>query len=124
MCHEQPESMSHMFSRPPSITSESELEMFLEDLPMRKMPVKSLRAAHARGILTGEIKVAQRSTRSGHDLLELLLVSEAVLLLIVTLVAGVIPVGVVILVGGVEVLPLGTVDDEVGGATALEAAHV
>jgi hypothetical protein len=50
--------MSHMFSRPPSITSESELEMFLEDLPMRKMPVKSLRAAHARGILTGEIKVA------------------------------------------------------------------
>jgi hypothetical protein len=30
--------------------------------------------------------------------------------------------GVVILVGGVELLPLGAVDDEVGGIIALEAA--
>jgi hypothetical protein len=59
----------------------------------------------------------------GHDLLEflLLLISESVLL-VVTLVAGVVPVDVVILVGGFELLPLGTVGDEVGGITALKAA--
>jgi hypothetical protein len=45
-----------------------------------------------------------------------------VVLLVVTLVAGVILVGVVILVGGVELLPLGAVGDEVGGVTSLEAA--
>jgi hypothetical protein len=45
-----------------------------------------------------------------------------VLLLIVTLVAGVILVVVVVIVGGVELLPLGTVGNEVGGVTALEAA--
>jgi hypothetical protein len=44
-----------------------------------------------------------------------------VVLLVVTLVAGVILVGVVILVGGVELLPLGAVGDEVG-VTSLEAA--
>jgi hypothetical protein len=45
-----------------------------------------------------------------------------VLLLIVAL-AVVISLGVVILVGGgVELLPLGTVGDEVGGVTTLEAA--
>jgi hypothetical protein len=43
-----------------------------------------------------------------------------VLLLVVALVAGVVLVGVVILVGGVELLPLGAVDDEVG-STAHEA---
>jgi hypothetical protein len=37
----------------------------------------------------------------------LLLVSEAVLLLIVALVAGAVPVGVVVLIGGVELLTLG-----------------
>jgi hypothetical protein len=60
----------------------------------------------------------------GHDLLELLLllVPEAILLLVVTLVAGVVLDGVVVLVGGVELLPLGAVGDEVGGVTALEAA--
>jgi hypothetical protein len=58
-----------------------------------------------------------------HDLLELflLLVSEAVLLLVVALVV-VVPVVVVILIGGVELLPLRTVGDEVGGVTTLEAA--
>jgi hypothetical protein len=45
-----------------------------------------------------------------------------VLLLTLALVAGVIPVVVVVLVGGVKLLPLGTVGDEVGGVTALEAA--
>jgi hypothetical protein len=40
-CREQPKSMSHLFSRPPSITSELESEMFLEDLPIRQMLVKS-----------------------------------------------------------------------------------
>jgi hypothetical protein len=63
----------------------------------------------------------------GYDLLELLLVvvvvvSKAILPLVVTLVAGVVPVGVVILVGGAELLPIGAIDDEVSGVTALEAA--
>jgi type IV secretory pathway TrbL component len=53
----------------------------------------------------------------GHHLLELLLlIPEAVLLLVVAL-AVVILLGVVVLVGGgVELLPLGAVGDEVGGA--------
>jgi hypothetical protein len=61
----------------------------------------------------------------GHHLLELLvllLVPEAVFLLALTLVAGVIPIVEVLLVGGVELLPLGAVGDEVGGVTALKAA--
>jgi hypothetical protein len=45
-----------------------------------------------------------------------------VLLLVVALVARVISVGVVILVGGVKLLPLGAVNDEVGGVAALKAA--
>jgi hypothetical protein len=54
-------------------------------------------------------------------LLLLLLVSEAILLLLVTLVARVISIGIVVLVGGVELLPLGAVGNEVGAVTALEA---
>jgi hypothetical protein len=72
----------------------------------------------ARGVITGEVKVAQGSTRSGHDLLELLLVPKAVFLVVAL--AVVIPVVVVILVGLGELLPLGAVGDEVGGVTALE----
>jgi hypothetical protein len=64
-------------------------------------------------------------TRSGHHLLELLLlllVPEAVLLLVITL-AVVVPLGVVVLVGGgVKLIPLGAVDDEVGSVAALEEA--
>jgi hypothetical protein len=46
-----------------------------------------------------------------------------VVLLLVVAPAVVIPLGVVILVGGgVELLPLGEVGDEVGGVAALEAA--
>jgi hypothetical protein len=45
-----------------------------------------------------------------------------VLLLALTLVAGVVLVVIVVLVGGVKLLPLGAVGDEVGGVTALEAA--
>jgi hypothetical protein len=46
-----------------------------------------------------------------------------VLLLALTLVAGVIPVIVVLLVrGGVNLLSLGAVNDEVGGVATLEAA--
>jgi hypothetical protein len=72
--------------------------------------------------IAGEVEVTQGSTRSRHDLLELLLVVvPEVVLLNVTLVV-VVSVVVVILVGGVEVLPLGTVGDEVGGVAALEAA--
>jgi hypothetical protein len=77
----------------------------------------------AGGVVTGEVEVAEGSTRSGHHLLELLLlVSEAVLILVVALVTGLILDVVVVLVGGVELLPLGAVGDEVGGVTALKAA--
>jgi hypothetical protein len=78
----------------------------------------------ARGVIAREVEVVEGSTRSGHHLLELLLlrVPEAVLLTL-ALVTGVILVVVVVLVeGGVELLPLGAVDDEVGGVTTLEAA--
>jgi hypothetical protein len=74
----------------------------------------------ARGVIAGEVKVADGSTRSGHHLLELLLL---LLLLALAFVTGVIPVVVVILVGGgVELLPLEAVGDEVGGVTAFKAA--
>jgi hypothetical protein len=79
----------------------------------------------AGGVFAGEIEVTEGCTRSGHHLLELLLlllVPEAVLVLALALVTGVVPVVVVVLVGGVELLPLGAVSDEVGGVTALEAA--
>jgi hypothetical protein len=79
----------------------------------------------AGGVIAGEVEVAEGGTCLGHHLLELLLllvVLEAVLLLIITL-AVVIPLGVVILVGGgVELLVLGAVGDEVDGVTALKAA--
>jgi hypothetical protein len=76
----------------------------------------------AGGVIAGEVEVAECSTHSGHYLLELLfLVPEAVLLLVVALTV-VVPLGVVVLVGGgVKLLSLGEVDDEVGGVTALEA---
>jgi hypothetical protein len=87
----------------------------------------------ARGVVTGEVKVAQGSTRSRHNLLELLLivVSKAVLLLVVALVVGVVPVVVVVvvvvvivLVTGIELLPLGAVGDEVSGVAAFEASSM
>jgi uncharacterized membrane protein YoaK (UPF0700 family) len=78
----------------------------------------------AGGVIAGEVEVAEGCTRSGHHLLELLLlVPEAVLLLALVLVTGVVPVVVVVLVGGVELLPLGAVNDEVAGVAALEATH-
>jgi hypothetical protein len=79
----------------------------------------------AGGVVAGEVEVAEDGTRSGHHLLKLLLVllvPEAVLLLTLTLVTGVVPVVVVVLIGGVELLPLEAVGDEVGGVTALKAA--
>jgi hypothetical protein len=78
----------------------------------------------AGGVIAGEVEVVEGCTCSGHYLLKLLLllVPKAVLLLILTLVAGVVPVVVVVLVGGVKLLPLGAVGDEVGGVTTLEAA--
>jgi hypothetical protein len=78
----------------------------------------------AGGVIAGEVEVAEGCTCSGHHLLELLLllVPKAVLPLVIVL-AVVVPLGVVILVGGgVELLPLGAVGDEVGGVAALEAA--
>jgi hypothetical protein len=85
------------------------------------VPLILLRAG---GVVTGEVEVVEDGTRSGYHLLKLLLllVPEAVLLLALTLIAGVIPVLVVVLVGGVKLLPLGAVGDEVSGVTALEAA--
>jgi hypothetical protein len=79
----------------------------------------------AGGVVTGEVEVAEGGTRSEHHLLELLLlrVPKAVLLLALALIAGVVPVVAVVLVRGVELLPLGAVGDEVGGVTALEAAR-
>jgi hypothetical protein len=79
----------------------------------------------AGGVIAGEVEVAEGCTHSGHHLLELLLlllVREAVLLLALALVTGVIPVVVVVLVGGVELLPLGAVGDEVGDVVTLESA--
>jgi hypothetical protein len=70
------------------------------------------------------ILVVEGCTRSGHHLLELLLlfVPEAVLLVVIALIAGVVPVVVVVLAGVVKLLPLGAVSDEVSGVTTLEAA--
>jgi hypothetical protein len=89
--------------------------MFLEDLPMRqrlvKSPYLSLTFSSSSKLEESSLKKPS-STSSGHDLLELLLVVAH---------AIVVPLGVVILVGGVELLPLGAIDDEVGGVTALEA---
>jgi hypothetical protein len=75
------------------------------------------------GVVAEEVKIAESCTRSGHHLLKLLLllVPEVVFLLALALVAGVVPV-VVVLVGGVKLLPLGAVGDEVGGVAALEVA--
>jgi hypothetical protein len=70
----------------------------------------------AEGVIAGKVKVIEGSTLSRHHLLELLIVPEAVLFFIVAL-------AVVVLVrGGVELLPLGAVSDEVGGVAALQAA--
>jgi hypothetical protein len=73
------------------------------------------------GVIAGEVEVTEGCTRSGHHLVELLLIPEAVLLLVVAL-AVVVSLGVVVLVGGVKLLPLRAVSDEVGGVAALEAA--
>jgi hypothetical protein len=73
----------------------------------------------------GEVEVDEGYTRSRHHLLELLillLIPEVVLLLAPVLIAGVIPVIVVVLVGGVKLLPLRGVGNEVGGVTTLKAA--
>jgi hypothetical protein len=75
-------------------------------------------------VVTGEVEVVEYSTCSGHHLLELLLliVPGAVLLLVIALVI-VVPLGVVVLVrGGVKLLPLEAISDEVGCVAALEAA--
>jgi hypothetical protein len=103
--------------------------MFLENLPMRQktnevvlLALDLLILFLARGVFAQEVEVAQGTTCSGHDLLELLLLllPEAVLLVVVAL-AVVVTVGVVVLVG-VNLLPLGSVGDEVGCIATLEAA--
>jgi hypothetical protein len=56
----------------------------------------------AGGVVTGEVEVTEGCTHSGHHLLELLLllVPKAVLLFVIALVV-VVPLDVVVLVGGV-----------------------
>jgi hypothetical protein len=53
----------------------------------------------AGGVVDGEVEVAEGCTCSGHHLELILLVLEAVLLLALALVAGVVPVVVVVLIG-------------------------
>jgi hypothetical protein len=67
----------------------------------------------AGGIVAREVEVTEGGTHSGHHLLELflLLFPEAVLLLALTLVAGVAPVVIVVLIGGIKLLPLRAVGD-------------
>jgi hypothetical protein len=78
----------------------------------------------AGGVITGEVKVTEGSTHLGHHLLELLLLVVLKAVLLVVILAVVVPLGVVILVGGgVELLPLRAVNDEVGGVTALKATR-
>jgi hypothetical protein len=75
----------------------------------------------AGGVVAGEVKITEGSTRLGHHLLELLLllrVPKAVIHLVVAI-AIVVLLGVVVLVGGVELLPLGAINDKVGGVAAL-----
>jgi hypothetical protein len=44
-----------------------------------------------------------------------------VVLLLVVALSVVVPLGIVVLVGGVKLLPLGTVSDKLGGVVALKA---
>jgi hypothetical protein len=76
----------------------------------------------AGGVVTGEVKVTEGSTHLGHHLLKLLLllVPEAVLLVIAL--AVVVPLDVVIHVGGVKLLSLGAIGDEVCGVAVIEVA--
>jgi hypothetical protein len=89
-----------------------------------RLALGSLILLRAGGVIAGEVEVTEGSTRSGHHLLKLLLllVPKAVLLLALALVTGVVLVVVAVLIGGVELLPLGAVGDEVGGFAALKAA--
>jgi hypothetical protein len=72
------------------------------------------------GVVAREVEVVEGSTRLRYHLLELLLLLlvPEVILLAITLVTGVVPVVVVVLVGGIKLLPLGVVGDEVGGVAA------
>jgi hypothetical protein len=100
-------------------------------LPIRQRPVKSpgLRLTFSSSFeleesVAGEVEVAEGSTRTRHHLLELLLlllvIPKAILLVVVLVV--VVSLQVVVLIGGVELFPLGTVGNEVGGVATLEAA--
>jgi hypothetical protein len=55
------------------------------------------------------------------ELLLLLCVPKAVIRLVVVA-AVVVPLGVVVLVGGVVLLPLGAINDKVGGVASLKAS--
>jgi hypothetical protein len=75
----------------------------------------------AGGVVTGEVEVTPCRTRSGHDLLKLLLLLPEVVLLLVITLDVVVSLVIVVLVRGVKILSLGTAGDKVGGVTALEA---
>jgi hypothetical protein len=72
--------------------------------------------------ITGEVEVTEGSTRSGHHFIELLLLLVPKAIPLVIVLGIVVSLGVVVLVGGgVKLLPLRAVGDEVGGVTALKA---
>jgi hypothetical protein len=71
------------------------------------LALESLILLWAGGVIAGEVEVAEGDTRSGHHLLELLLIPKAALLLALALVAGVIPVVLVVLVGELNFFCLG-----------------
>jgi hypothetical protein len=117
--------MSHHLHRTQSQRCAARLAHEAKASEVARLALGPLIFLRAGGVIAGEVKVTEGGTRLGYYLLDLLLVvvvPEAVLILVIALVAGVIPVVVVALVGGVELLPLGIVGDEVGGVAALEVA--
>jgi hypothetical protein len=110
------------------LTSES--EMCRDDLPMRQRPVKSpvLRLGRSSSSELEESSLEKSRSLSAAHARDIIfwnfffLSPKRYFFLALALVTGVVPVVVVVLVGGVELLPLDAVGDEVGGVTALEAA--
>jgi hypothetical protein len=104
MCHKQRESMSHLFSRPPSITSES--ETFLQDLPIRHIQVE-LPYLHLTFLSSSELDESSlkksKSLKAAHtqDLIFwnfFFLSLKRFFFFVVALGAGVVSVGLVVLV--------------------------
>jgi hypothetical protein len=110
-----------------SLTSES--ESFGEDLPIRHSPVKS-HFFHLIFSYSSELEESSleksKSLKAAHtqDMIfwNFFLSPKWFFFLVITLVAGVIPIGIVVLIGGVKLLPLRAISDEVSGVITLKAA--